>query len=227
MAKRVTLTFDNGPSPATARVLDTLHERDVRATFFACGDQLRSGEGRDLLRRAVDEGHWAGNHTMRQPHTFQFGTCADPDLPAREIGGTQELLGDLAHPDRLFRPPGGGGHLDERLLSPAAVEYLQQGSYTMVLWTSVPRDWVDVDGWVERCLADVERREWSVVVLHDLPTGAMEHLPRALEQLTAQGFEITQELPANCVPMRRGMLTAPIDHLVARSANHPTYEEEP
>ncbi len=41
----------------------------------------------------------------------------------------------------LFRPFGGGGNLDSRLLSPSALEYLKRGRYTCVLWNSIPGDW--------------------------------------------------------------------------------------
>jgi hypothetical protein len=47
-------------------------------------------------------------------------------LPAREIGHTQNPIGPLAHPDKFFRPYGGGGFLDDRLFSGAAVDYLER-----------------------------------------------------------------------------------------------------
>ena len=218
--KRVTLTFDNGPTAAvTGSVLDVLRDADVRSTFFVCGDQLCRPGAMDIARRAVDEGHWIGNHAMDQPHRCRFGERDDPDLPAFQIGATQELIGPLSHPDRLFRPPGCGGVLDRRLLSQAAVDYLLVGGYTLVLWTNVPHDWDDPDGWVERCWRDVERQEWSVVVLHDLANGAMPHLPRLIAELRAAGVELRQDLPDFAVPIVRGTMRASIDHLVAVTAS--------
>jgi len=145
--KRVTLTFDNGPWPGvTDEVLDTLARADLRATFFVVGNQLRAPGARDLAARAVSEGHWIGNHTLT--HSVPFGATDDRTLPEREIERTQVLIGDLAHPDRWFRPYGQGGVIDRNLLSDAAVDHLVNGGYSVVLWTSVPRDWEDVDGWV-------------------------------------------------------------------------------
>ena len=60
-----------------------------------------------------------------------LGRVDDAGRVRREIDLTQELLGDLAHPDRLFRPFGGGGNLDERLLNDAAVDHLVAGGYTV------------------------------------------------------------------------------------------------
>jgi peptidoglycan-N-acetylglucosamine deacetylase len=211
----VTLTFDNGPAPGvTDRVLDVLRERDLRATFFVVGDELQRPGARQLAERAHAEGHWIGNHTMT--HSVPLGDTDDAVLVAREIDGTQELIGWLAHPDRLFRPFGRGGVLDDRLLGTQAVNRLAAGRYSVALWTSVPRDWEDVAGWPDRAMTDVERDDWTVVVVHDLPTGAMDHLPRFLDRLDADGVTVAQELPDACVPMRRGEVVGDLSPFVSR-----------
>jgi peptidoglycan-N-acetylglucosamine deacetylase len=75
----------------------------------------------------------------------------------------------------------------------------------------VPRDWERPDGWVRTCLDDVATRPWSVVVVHDLPTGAMDHLPTLLDGLDAMGAEVVQEFPEACIPVRRGVRTGAFD----------------
>ena len=52
------------------------------------------------------------------------GSSAIPTTAQHEIGRTQAVIGDLAHPQRWFRPFGGGGNLDDRLLKPSVVDYL-------------------------------------------------------------------------------------------------------
>ena len=210
MARRVTLTFDNGPTPGvTDRILDVLAERGLRTTFFVVGLQLRDPARRALAERASREGHWIGNHTMT--HSVQLGRACYPEAPAREIGATQELIGALSHPDRLFRPYGAGGVISRELLSTAAVEYLVAGRYSCVLWSSVPHDWEpDVD-WVGRCLGDVGDQEWPVVVLHDLEGCAVGRLEELLDRLAEKNVELTQELPEHCVPIRRGIAHAPLE----------------
>jgi peptidoglycan/xylan/chitin deacetylase (PgdA/CDA1 family) len=211
--RRLTLSFDNGPSPAvTPRVLDELGARDIRTTFFVCGKDADRDEQRTLLTRARREGHVVGNHTFS--HTVEFGATTDPEAPAREIGTAQTALGTLAEPERWFRPYGGGGVLGPRLLSPAAVRYLCDGGYSCMLWNSVPRDWEDVDGWPERALRDVEAQPWTVVVLHDVPTGAMAQLARFLDALRDRDVAIVQDFPDVCVPIRAGAVVGPVAHLM-------------
>jgi len=210
---KVTLTFDNGPWPGvTEPVLDTLGEYGVRATFFVVGKQLR--RARALTERAAAEGHWIGNHTMT--HSVPLGDGADP---VAEIDATQELLGLLTHPARWFRPFGRGGVLDEHLFSAASVAHLERGGYSCVLWNSVPRDWEDPDAWIELALGDVAANDWTVVVLHDLPTGAMDRLPRFLDALDARHAEIVQDFPDSVVPIRAGRVTGDLARLVSPAAS--------
>lgn len=211
---RLTLTFDNGPDPATTpTVLSTLRSRSLRATFFPVGRQLERAGGLSLLQQARDEGHWVGNHS--QTHTLPLGNDPDPYVGDREIGAMQRLLGELAHPDRLFRPFGGGGHLGPHLLSDHALRYLVDGQYTVVLWNSVPHDWDDPVCWVDRALEHVERQSWTVVVLHDLATGAMDHLARFLDAVLERAVDVVQDFPDDCVPIYRGQLRGDVAALVA------------
>ena len=209
----VTLTFDNGPEPlVTPRVLDVLADRGLRTTFFVVGRRLACADGRALAERARAEGHWIGNHTFTHPEPF----AELPDEQVRrEIEETQSVIGDLAHPDRLFRPVGGGGNLDERLLTPAAVDTLVAGRYTCVLWTAVPRDWEDPDGWVERAIAQCGEREESLLVLHDVGGGAMDHLERFLDLAGREGMRFRQDFPEAAVPIRRGQVVGSLDGLVS------------
>ncbi|MFH9068388.1 polysaccharide deacetylase family protein [Streptomyces alboflavus] len=212
---KVTLSFDNGPTAAvTSHVLDTLAQHRAKATFFLVAENLTNPANRAVAERAAEEGHWIGNHTLT--HSTQLGDSDDPHLAEREIGQAQQLIGDLASRDLLFRPYGRGGVLDRRLLSRPSLTYLQQHAYTCVLWNCVPRDWEQPDTWVDRCLADLTTRDWSLVVLHDLPTGAMRHLPRFLDSLTELGADLVQDFPPDCVPIRQGHLHRPIGHLLAR-----------
>ena len=77
-----------------------------------------------------------------------LGEKPELEYARQEIEEAQKLIGELAHADKLFRPMGGGGVIGPHLLSRAAQQFLQAGKYTCVLWSSVPGDWKDQDGWV-------------------------------------------------------------------------------
>lgn len=62
--KVIYLTFDDGPGPDTARLLDILARYNVKATFFVVNTKYI-----DIIKRAHDEGHAIGIHTTT--HTFK------------------------------------------------------------------------------------------------------------------------------------------------------------
>ena len=53
------------------------------------------------------------------------------------------------------------------------------------------------------------------MVLHDLPTGAMNHLERFLDRATEAGARFHQEFPLGCIPIRSGEIVLPIDAYVS------------
>ena len=196
----MTLTFDNGPDPAaTPRILDVLRDRGVHATFFVVGEQLRIH--RDLAARAHAEGHWIGNHTLSHPRPL--GGVGEGAW--HELAAAQDAIGDLAHPDRLFRPSGEGGDLGPGLLSAPAVQALVAGGYTCVLWNAVPGDWKDPDGWVETALRQIAEHDWTVLVLHDVAGAAAGRLTDFLDRVEV---EVRQDFPLACVPIRAGRVVS-------------------
>jgi peptidoglycan/xylan/chitin deacetylase (PgdA/CDA1 family) len=193
---QLTLTFDNGPDPqATPRVLDVLAERGLKATFFVVGEQLRAH--RALAERAHAEGHWIGNHTLTHPRPLGASPHARHEIEAVE-------LGELAHPDKLFRPSGAGGDLEPGLLNPEVVDTLTEGGYTCVLWNAVPGDWEDPEGWVDRALEQVAAHDWTLLVLHDVRDAAAARLEEFLDRVEAT---FRQDFPPACVPIRGGRIT--------------------
>jgi peptidoglycan-N-acetylglucosamine deacetylase len=212
--RTISLTFDNGPEPGvTDFVLDTLASHEVGASFFVVGSKLERDESLLCARRAAREGHRVGNHTYH--HREALGLL-DPEASRAEIARTQALLDDFVT-ERLFRPVGGAGRegaLGEHLLSPAARDLLIAERFTVVLWDVVPRDWEQPHAWVDVALERCRRTDHAVVVLHDLPTGAMAHLPSFLERAVGEGAQFSRDFPPSCVVIERGVPQGGLDAYV-------------
>ena len=190
-----------------------LRPYDIKATFFVLGDKLR--DRRYLAERTHAEGHSIGNHTYT--HLVPFGLSVAPGRPSLEIARTQEAIGDLSHQRKLFRPFG-GGNLDERLLNQEALDALVTGEFTCVLWNTIPEDWARPDTWVERALQQCFGQAEALIVLDDLPTGAMDHLDRFLNQAQERGASFRQSFPRSCVPIENGKIINPVDQYVSQAA---------
>lgn len=212
--QRLSLTFDNGPTPGiTETVLDTLDEYGVKATFFLVGRQLEDASARRLAERAFAAGHRLGNHSYS--HGDPLGLRTDPGGARAEIMKTYELLGEMAGSEPLYRP-NGHGSMGQHLLNSEAVETLDEMGASVVLWNSVPRDRkVVVDSpelWVEDARRALEEHDWTVMVLHDRPSGfdlpgPMIYLRKFLEWACGR-VEFRQDFAPDCTPILHGEPTA-------------------
>jgi peptidoglycan/xylan/chitin deacetylase (PgdA/CDA1 family) len=100
--KRCAITFDDGPSPATAAVLDILATEGVPATFFVLGSNVERFP--DVVQRARDEGHAVGIHGMS--HAKLAGAAAD--AIEQQVSGVTRVLERLGvTPARVYRTPHG------------------------------------------------------------------------------------------------------------------------
>ena len=218
--KRLTLTFDNGPTEGiTEPVLDVLQSFSVPATFFLVGTQLAKPGAREIAERALRCGHRLGNHSYH--HGAPLGLQTEPGASSREILDMHHLMGDLTGPNPLYRP-NGRGSMGPHLLSAEAIATLSSIEATIVLWTSVPRDRkVVVDSphlWVEDAKRDTFGCEWPVIVLHDRPSGFDAPGPMAFLseflRWAVDKVEFRQDFPTDCTPMISGVPTPRLKDIV-------------
>jgi len=96
----IALTFDDGPSPWTAPILDLLAEHDARATFFVLGANIAGGE-RDL-KRAVEEGHELGLHGWSHRRLNELSAVELGDEMLATQAAIERATGVVCH---NWRPP--------------------------------------------------------------------------------------------------------------------------
>jgi len=175
------LSFDDGPDPEqTPRLLDTLGEHGLAATFFVIGRRARRHPG--IVRRIAAEGHAVGNHTFTHPDPARISTRR---LLA-EVCHTGGLLADLlGRETTLFRPPYG------RVTAPQLVGLWRAGQ-AVVLWNEDPKDFAS--GSAEEVRAWFRARPpgaGSLVLLHDDRPHARLVVPDLAASARARGLEFT------------------------------------
>jgi hypothetical protein len=134
--------------------------------------------------------------------SFTVRDSTEPGYATREISATQALIGEHGISKRLFCPVGNFGLLGPHLLNEEALAYLMEQRFTCIAWNSVPHDRDDPAHWVERCLSDVAKQDWTVVVLHDIENASLKRLPELLVGLDELGIEIVQHFPEEVVLIR-------------------------
>lgn len=183
------LTFDDGPTSATASILDVLAKYDVKATFFTVGDMILRNPG--LLRREYDEGHAIGCHTQthKMPEIYKDEESFRTDVEAWEATVNGVLGHDLDH--KLFRFPGGSFSKEARKFR----DVVEDMGYTFWDWSVDSRDSLYK---VAAPIAKLRENIWQgsgnkrevILLFHDLPskTTTVDVLPEVIEYFQGRGF---------------------------------------
>jgi peptidoglycan/xylan/chitin deacetylase (PgdA/CDA1 family) len=173
----VALTFDDGPSSYTPRVLRLLRRAGARATFFVVGS--RAAARPDLVRAESLLGA-VGNHTWTHPRLVAL---ARRDV-IRQLLLTQAAIvratGGVR--PRLFRPPYGVGTPAES----AAVHALRLVDVRWSVDSLDSRPGANTGSVVRNVLAEL--RPGAIVLLHDIHPWTVAALPRILHALRRRGL---------------------------------------
>lgn len=174
----VALTFDDGPDPElTPPLLDLLAEREVKATFYVIGQNVKRHP--HVVRRAFDEGHEIGNHTW----SHRFLTTQRTRSIVEELEKTDEVVaGIIGESPATLRPPYGA---TTRSLAAWARHQL---GYETVLWSVDSKDYDGV-GAAEITTRLVEQTTaGSIVLCHDPVPATLDAMPESLDRLFGRGI---------------------------------------
>jgi peptidoglycan/xylan/chitin deacetylase (PgdA/CDA1 family) len=173
-AKRVALTFDDGPDPAaTPSLLEILRRHRIKAAFFPIGAKTRDYP--EIIKQIDQEGHILGNHSYR--HAWWTNLLISRGLD-REIRMAQEAIdAAIGKAPAYFRPPMG-------LTNPHLRRVLKKHGLWVVGWDVRP---FDTTASAEKVIRRVLRkiRNGSIIALHDTgrsPTG----LTRLIDELVTK-----------------------------------------
>lgn len=128
--KCIYLTFDCGyENGCTAKILDTLKQKNVKAMFFVTLDHVKSSP--EIVARMIKEGHVVGNHSTSHPN---FSKINRTEM-AKEIQELDNYLRKhFGYSAPFFRFPEGS-------CSISALDLVQNCEYISVFWSSAYADW--------------------------------------------------------------------------------------
>lgn len=186
-AHKVYLTFDDGPSIYTDRILDILDEYDVKATFFVVGKETETAE--EAMKEIVARGHTLGMHSYSHKYTEIYASLESFEEDFTEI---HDLLYEVTGVESVvYRFPGGSSNTISRIDMSDFAEYLDTQGVRFFDWNISSGDGgralLSVDELVENVTSHILQHETAVILMHDSadkPT-TVEALPTIIENILA------------------------------------------
>lgn len=188
--KVIALTFDDGPGPYTAHLLDVLDQYGAKATFFLIGSKVSSQA--NVVRSIHARGHQLGNHSWSHPEL--------PKLPVDQIAGEIDRTNEAIRQatgvtPAILRPPYGA-------VNGAVLEQLRLRGMSSILWSVDTRDWADRNSEIVCSRAVAGARPGAIILMHDIHQTSVGAVPCILSALKQQGYSFVtvQGLLGNTTP---------------------------
>ncbi len=177
----VALTFDDGPSNQTGRILDALEKQGGLATFFLVGERVEKYA--ETAQREYAMGCLVGTHLYSHSKLTQMTAAEVEGELARCNAVHQSVLG--AQP-AVARPPYGAANQTVR----------EALNMPLINWSLNSNDWETRDA--DRIYNDVMNniQDGDIVLFHDLKDFSASAIERIVPALTKQGYQLVtvQEL---------------------------------
>ncbi|MCP2251115.1 Peptidoglycan/xylan/chitin deacetylase, PgdA/CDA1 family [Lentzea aerocolonigenes] len=171
--KCVALTFDDGPGPFTAQLLDTLAQHDARATFFVVGQNATYNAA--LVRRVAEAGHEIGNHSWSHPDL----TKQTEEQIREQLSRTEQAVKTATgHAPTLVRPPYGA--MNDKVRANAGKP--------LVLWSVDTEDWKFHDSAKVAQTVISTVKPGDIVLIHDIHQTSVAAVPAILNALKERDY---------------------------------------
>lgn len=191
---RAYLTFDDGVSKNTIKILDTLKAENVKATFFITG----TGDV-DTIKRISDEGHTIGNHTYS--HDYSNIYSSTENFWADFENEQNYLESIIGYKPTLFRFPGGSNNTvsnryNSNNIMSTLINQAEEKGYYYVDWNVSAGDASKGGASSESIVRNIvsqSRNNNNVVILMHQNNGketTAEALPKVIKNLKEMGYEI-------------------------------------
>jgi len=197
--KTVYLTFDDGPSQNTAKILDILKEQQVPGTFFVLGTSINSrSDSKALLNRIKNEGHYIGLHSMTHDKAILYQGTNAPTKFLAEMKELQTLVKNkTGYKTYLYRPPYGTvGNFTK-----AHITKMKASDFNAWDWNVDSNDWsaTTTQQVLDNVKSGLKLRQNAdvIVILFHEKDITVQALPKVIAHLKAEGYQFGVYDPNN------------------------------
>ena len=174
----IALTFDDGPSKHTARLLDIFAAHGGKGTFFVVGNVLDSRK--EELQRIVGEGHEIAGHSWNHRQLSKLGVEELTD----QLMSTRAKIYEITGKDTtLLRPPYGSYNDQVKAVC-------QNLGIYMANWSVDTLDWKYKDANRIYNLIMDEVKDGDIILCHDLHGTTVDAMERVIPDLIEKGYQL-------------------------------------
>lgn len=187
--KEIYLTFDDGPSRSTSKILDILKEYGVRATFFVVGRTDDNSVA--LYKRIVEEGHTLAMHSYSHRYNEIYKS---QENFVEDMEKLQEYLYEITGIwPRFYRFPGGSSNTVSSVEMQKLMTYLSENGITYFDWNVSSGDASNIQisaaNIVDNCINGLGDKDECMILMHDATEKktTVEALPEVIKQIQERG----------------------------------------
>lgn len=208
--KYVFLTFDDGPSPNTSKVLSVLREKNVKATFFILGQNIDNNKSlKEVVIQCIKDGNAIGNHTYSHEFNKIYpSNSVNTSAYLEEFNKNNELLKSILGEEfdtRVTRMP--GGYLSRKYYNDPSLkefdEVLNKNNIISIDWTALNGD-AEGKNYSKKELLEYakkssEGQKQIVILMHDTygKEKTVEMLPELIDYYKSNGYEFKTIMSTN------------------------------
>ena len=172
------LTFDDGPSGHTERLLDIFEKHGGKGTFFVVGNLIDSRK--NTLIRIVNDGHEVGNHSWNHRQLTNLSSDEIKD----QIMMTRAKIYDVTGIDCVIvRPPYGACNDDVKSVGKTL-------GVSFINWSVDTLDWKTKDAKAVHDEIMKNASDGAIILCHDLHKTTVDAMETVIPELIAQGYQL-------------------------------------
>lgn len=174
----VALTFDDGPSSLTPRILSLLNTYGGRATFFMVGNRINNH--RDIVAQVAQQGSEIGTHTWSHPDLTKLSS---DDIYSQLTGSMEAISAITGQPVTLMRPPYGNNNETVRNICARL-------GMPLIRWSIDTEDWKTRDAGATYGAIFDNLKPNSIILCHDIHEPTIEAMEYVIPELINRGYQL-------------------------------------
>ncbi len=174
----IALTFDDGPSDHTPRLLDLFKKYGGKGTFCIYGGAISGREA--ILKRTADEGHDIVNHTYNH---YDLPNCDEKTVVYQLIATSSEIKSITGRDCHLMRPPGTN-------FNDTVCRILEKLGMGVLTWSIDTEDWFTKNADAVHDVIMERADDGEIVICHDSHGTTVDAMERVIPELVSAGYQL-------------------------------------